>query len=224
MHLSMSSPRGGGVGQPTGIWLWCVSPGWGFWSFDRSITKRRREENHTFDHYFLPGGGDFDNFFSNVKILTLCPTPPPLLSGLTLIGALLLPERPRDPEGPLAPFCVAPSSIQVKRLFVMNTVEGRILWSQWQFLPLAPSPPRPPRSRKKKLSLTLTLIIVFNNCIKPGFHYHISARRRKSITQARTHGQKGDCLIVGSIPPRCSKTRCRTMSMLMLTAARSHVT
>ena len=22
---------GGGVGQTTGIWLWCISPGWGFW-------------------------------------------------------------------------------------------------------------------------------------------------------------------------------------------------
>ena len=41
-----------------------------------------------FDNYSLPGDGDFDNFFlENVKIPTLCPTPPP--SGLTLIGALL---------------------------------------------------------------------------------------------------------------------------------------
>ena len=31
--------------------------------FDRSITKSRREINNTFDHCFLPGGGDFDNFF-----------------------------------------------------------------------------------------------------------------------------------------------------------------
>lgn len=23
---------GGGFGQPMGIWLWCISPGWGFWS------------------------------------------------------------------------------------------------------------------------------------------------------------------------------------------------
>ena len=31
-----------------------------------------------FDNYFLPAGGDFDNFFlENVKIPTLCPTPPP---------------------------------------------------------------------------------------------------------------------------------------------------
>ena len=39
-----------------------------------------------FDNYFLPGGGDFDNFFRKCQNPPLCPTPPP--SGLTLIGAL----------------------------------------------------------------------------------------------------------------------------------------
>ena len=30
--ISAKPKGGGGVGQLTGIWLWHISPGWGFWS------------------------------------------------------------------------------------------------------------------------------------------------------------------------------------------------
>ena len=41
----------------------------------------------TFDNYFLPGGGDFDNFFQKMSKSPPYSRPPPP-SGLTLIGAL----------------------------------------------------------------------------------------------------------------------------------------
>ena len=61
-----------------------------------------------FDNYFLPGGGDFDNF------LKKCQNPHPMLnpppSGLTLIGALdfyppplTTPGSPRMQAGQLEP-------------------------------------------------------------------------------------------------------------------------
>ena len=62
-------PEGGGLGQPTGIWPWCISPGWGFWPdiMHMSILKSRWEVNHLFllilTILLCPGGGDFDNFF-----------------------------------------------------------------------------------------------------------------------------------------------------------------
>ena len=76
---------GGGGGNPREIDCDVYPQGGDFDHFDLSITKSRREINHTFDHYFLPGGGDFDNFFRKCQNPHLCPTPPP--SGLTLIGA-----------------------------------------------------------------------------------------------------------------------------------------
>lgn len=89
MHLSMSSLRG--VGQPTGIWLWRVSPGWRFSSFDLSITNSRKEVNHLLlillTIIFCLAVGNLIIFVENVKIPTLWPTHHPL-AGLTLIGAL----------------------------------------------------------------------------------------------------------------------------------------
>ena len=65
MHLSMSSPRrgGGGSGNPQEFDCDVYPQGGDFDHFDRSSTKSRRKINHTFDHRFLPGGGDFDIFF-----------------------------------------------------------------------------------------------------------------------------------------------------------------
>ena len=84
MHLSMSSPRGGlgnprefdgGVYPRVGILM-------GHHAFDLSILYSRREVNHLFllilTILFRPGVGILIFFLENVKIPTLCPTPPPL--------------------------------------------------------------------------------------------------------------------------------------------------
>ena len=63
----------------------------GHHAFDLSILCSRREVNHLFllilTILFCSGVGILIIFLENVKIPTLCPTPPPP-SGLTLIGAL----------------------------------------------------------------------------------------------------------------------------------------
>ena len=59
-----------------GIWLWCVSPGWGV--------------NHLLlilsTIIFCPGVGNLIIFLENVKIPTLCPNPHPL--GLDIDGCI----------------------------------------------------------------------------------------------------------------------------------------
>ena len=95
MHLSMSSPRGGGGRATHGNLTVACIPRVGILighhAFDLSILYSRREVNHlsllclSFSH----GGGDFDNFFlENVKIPTLCPIPPPGLDTSLLAEAL----------------------------------------------------------------------------------------------------------------------------------------
>ena len=72
MHLSMSSPRGGGGGSVNPREFDCgVYPQGG--DFDRTLcissfnfmeqTDRQTFVSANFDNSFSPGGGDFDNFF-----------------------------------------------------------------------------------------------------------------------------------------------------------------
>ena len=73
MHLSVSSPRGGGGGgrathgNLTVAYIPRVGILIGHHAFDLSILYSRREVNHLFllilIILFLPGSGDFDNFF-----------------------------------------------------------------------------------------------------------------------------------------------------------------
>ena len=103
MHLSMSNPRGGwgggGLSKKSREFdcdlnsqvadfdqTSCI------WSFN-FIDKSRREAIHLFllilTIFFARGWGFWNFFLENVKIPTLCltPPPPPPQSGLTLIGA-----------------------------------------------------------------------------------------------------------------------------------------
>ena len=52
-------PEGGGRVRATqgNLIVTCIPRDWILISLDLSITKSRREENQSFDHYVLPGGG-----------------------------------------------------------------------------------------------------------------------------------------------------------------------
>ena len=89
MHLSVSSPRrggGGAVGNLTvtyiprvGILIGHHSPRVGNLIAFLLCATRTEGDFDTFDNYFLPGGGDFDNFFQKMSKSPPYSRPPPPL-------------------------------------------------------------------------------------------------------------------------------------------------
>ena len=99
MHLSMSSPRGG-CGQPTRIWLWRISPGWGFWPDVVHLIcqfQSRWEVSHLFllilTIIFCPGVGILIIVFRKCQNPHPMPPPPPPPLGLSIVRCITLLQR-----------------------------------------------------------------------------------------------------------------------------------